>query len=270
MEKTQFSASSRVGIAVSISLSSSVTLGVKQSNADISSDALLCLFHIVLVGPLLSHLNVARQKFLLETPDLKKLCVRGKIDALLETSKDGSSSGLFSNIGKLDCLEKLKLVNDTRQSRKQLHLPPAYIFPQKLKKLTLIDTGFEWKDMSILGLLEYLEVLKLKENAFTGQSWEPEDGGFPRLQVLWIERTDLSSWKASSGNFPRLKRLVLIACDNLNELPAELADVENLQLLELQSTSVSAAKSARAILKKKQEKEGSGFKLSVFPPDLGL
>ncbi|XP_070042431.1 disease resistance protein RPP13-like [Nicotiana tomentosiformis] len=204
------------------------------------------------------------------TPNLKKLGVRGKIDALLETSKDESSSGLFSNIGKLDCLEKLKLVNDTRQSRKQLHLPPAYIFPQKLKKLTLIDTWFEWKDMSILGLLEYLEVLKLKEYAFRGQSWEPEDGGFPRLQVLWIERTDLSSWKASSGNFPRLKRLVLIACDNLKELPAELADVENLQLMELQSTSVSAAKSARAILKKKQEKEGSGFKLSVFPPDLGL
>ncbi|XP_016495473.1 putative late blight resistance protein homolog R1A-3 [Nicotiana tabacum] len=209
------------------------------------------------------------------TPNLKKLGVRGKIAALLETSKDGSGSGLFGNIGKLDCLENLKLVNDTRQSGKQLHLPPAYIFPQKLKKLTLIDTWFEWKDMSILGLLEYLEVLKLKQNAFRGQSWEPEDGGFPCLQVLWIERTDLSSWKASSGNFPQLKRLVLISCDKLEELPAALADAQSLQLMELHYTSESAAKSARVILKRRLRKEeGStnrcGCKLSVFPPDLGL
>ncbi|KAJ8547684.1 hypothetical protein K7X08_011270 [Anisodus acutangulus] len=198
------------------------------------------------------------------TPNLKKLGIRGKINALLETSN------LFSNIGKLACLENLKLVNDTRLSSKELRLPPAYIFPQKLKKLTLIDTWFEWKDMSILGQLEYLEVLKLKENAFRGQMWDPEDGGFPRLQVLLIERTDLTSWKASSGNFPRLKRLVLISCEKLEELPAELADLQSLHLMELQSSSESAAKSARAILKKKQEKEGSGFKLSVFPPDLGL
>ncbi|XP_060214877.1 putative late blight resistance protein homolog R1A-3 [Lycium barbarum] len=198
------------------------------------------------------------------TPNLKKLGVRGKIDALLE------DSNLFSNIGKLACLENLKLVNDTRLSSKELRLPPAYIFPQKLKKLSLIDTWFDWKDMSILGQLEYLEVLKLEENAFRGQLLDPEDGGFPRLQVLWIERTDLTSWKASSGNFPRLKRLVLIACDKLEELPAELADVQSLQLMELQSCNESAAKSARAILKKKQEKEGGGFKLSVFPPDLGL
>ncbi|PHU02049.1 hypothetical protein BC332_27300 [Capsicum chinense] len=209
------------------------------------------------------------------TPNLKKLGVRGNIDALLETSKDGSGTVLFSNIGKLAYLENLKLVNDTRLSSKQQRLPPAYIFPQKLKKLTLVDTWFEWKDMSILGLLEYLEVLKLKENAFRGQSWEQEDGGFPRLQVLVIERTDLTSWKASSGNFPRLKHLVLISCDKLEALPAELADVKNLQLMELQSTSESAARSARAILKKKQEKEqdgskSSGFKLSVFPHDLGL
>ncbi|KAK4357586.1 hypothetical protein RND71_023196 [Anisodus tanguticus] len=198
------------------------------------------------------------------TPNLKKLGIRGKINALLETSN------LFSNIGKLACLENLKLVNDTRLSSKELRLPPAYIFPQKLKKLTLIDTWFEWKDMSILGQLEYLEVLKLKENSFRGQMWNPEDGGFPRLQVLLIERADLTSWKASSGNFPRLKRLVLISCEKLEELPAELADLQSLHLMELQSSSESAAKSARAILKKKQEKEGSGFKLSVFPPDLGL
>ncbi|WMV28170.1 hypothetical protein MTR67_021555 [Solanum verrucosum] len=209
------------------------------------------------------------------TPNLKKLGVRGKIDALLETSKDGSGSGLFSNIGKLACLEYLKLVNDTRLSSKPLHLPPAYIFPQKLKKLSLVDTWFEWKDMSILGLLPDLEVLKLKENAFKGQSWEQEDGGFPRLQVLWIERTDLTSWKASSGNFPRLKHLALISCDKLEELPAELADVKNLQLIELQGCSESAARSARAILKRNQEKEqeddkGTGFKLSIFPHDLGL
>lgn len=47
--------------------------------------------------------------------------------------------------------------------------------------------------MSILGSLENLEVLKLKDDAFRGEAWEASDGGFPHLQVLHTGRTDMKT-----------------------------------------------------------------------------
>ncbi|XP_059282803.1 putative late blight resistance protein homolog R1B-14 [Lycium ferocissimum] len=201
-------------------------------------------------------------------PNLKKLGIRGKLALLLEANKIGS----FNSVTKLHCLENLKLINDGRQTGKQLSLPQAYIFPTKLRKLSLSDTWLEWDDMSILGQLEYLEVLKLKENACKGECWEPKVGGFRSLQFLSIERTNLASWTASTEQFPRLKHIVLISCDNLEEIPIGLADIRSLQVMELQN-STKAAKSAREIQvkKDKQTQEGTkniGFKLSIFPPDL--
>lgn len=50
--------------------------------------------------------------------------------------------------------------------------------------------------MSILGMLDTLEVLKLKHRAFVGMRWEAADGGFRHLEILSIERTDLVDWLA--------------------------------------------------------------------------
>nr|XP_009778116.1 PREDICTED: putative late blight resistance protein homolog R1B-14 [Nicotiana sylvestris] len=201
-------------------------------------------------------------------PNLKKLGIRGKIFMLLEPNK----SELFNNVKKLQCLENLKLIN-VGQSGKQLRLPPTYIFPTNLRKLTLLDTWLEWDDMSVLGQLEYLEVLKLKDNAFKGEYWEPKVGGFRSLLVLWIERSDLASWNASSDHFPRLKRLVLVSCDKLEEVPIGLADICGLQVMELRNSTKQTANSARDIQAKKDKQTQEGaktqrFKLSIFPPDL--
>ncbi|KAK4377202.1 hypothetical protein RND71_003498 [Anisodus tanguticus] len=203
------------------------------------------------------------------TPNLKKLGIRGKIVVLLEPNKSAS----LKNVKKLEYLENLKLINDTsNQTGKELCLPPAYIFPTKLRKLTLLDTWLKWEDMSILGQLEHLEVLKVKENGFAGACWE-SIGGFCSLLVLWIERTNLATWKASADDFPRLKHLVLISCDKLKEIPIGLADIRSFQAMELQNYTKTAAISAREIQVKKdmQTQEGTkniGFKLSIFPPDL--
>ncbi|PHT30354.1 hypothetical protein CQW23_30048 [Capsicum baccatum] len=201
------------------------------------------------------------------TPNLKKLGIRGKIAVLL----DNKSAASLKNVKRLEYIENLKLMNDSNQTG-NLRLPPAYIFPTKLRKLTLLDTWLEWKDMSILGQLEHLEVLKLKENGFTGECWESA-GGFCSLLVLWIERTNLASWKASADDFPRLKHLVLICCDKLKEIPIGLADIRSFQVMELQNSTKTAAVSAREIQDKKykQAQEGNkniAFKVSIFPPDL--
>ncbi|KAK4394670.1 putative disease resistance RPP13-like protein 3 [Sesamum angolense] len=198
---------------------------------------------------------------------LKKLGIRGRLALLID-----GKSGSFDSLGKVENLEKLKLLNDvfpSPPSEGQLRgLPPPYKFPKKLKSLTLADTFLDWSNMSILGLLENLEVLKLKDKSFMGKCWEAADGGFRRLEVLHIGRTDLVFWIASAHHFPRLRRLELQNCEELKEVPIGLADIENFQVLDLYRTKFAAA-SAKKIgeAKKKQEQNGKagGFKLSIFP-----
>ncbi|KAL3381093.1 hypothetical protein AABB24_001291 [Solanum stoloniferum] len=198
-------------------------------------------------------------------PNLKKLGIRGKIAMLMEPSQ----SILFNNVKRLQFLENLKLINVGQTDQTQLCLPPASLFPTKLRKLTLSDTWLEWDDMSVLKQLEYLQVLKLKDNAFKGEHWELNDGGFPFLQVLCIERANLVSWNASGDHFPRLKHLH-ISCDKLEKIPIGLADIHSLQVMDLRNSTKSAAKSAREIQAKKsklQTAKSQKFELSVFPPD---
>ncbi|KAK6127625.1 hypothetical protein DH2020_038630 [Rehmannia glutinosa] len=204
--------------------------------------------------------------------NLKELGIRGKLALLLD-----GKSGSFDSLRKLGNLEKLKLINDVFPSPpsegKLSGLPPAYKFPTKLRSLTISDTSLDWSHMSILGKLETLEVLKLKDNAFIGDCWEAADGGFRRLEFLHVGRTDLALWVASGHHFPKLRRLELRNCEKLKEIPIGLADIPCLQLLDLYRTK-HAAVSARKILeakKKQQEKASSSsvrvFKLSIFPPD---
>ncbi|KAL2243762.1 UNVERIFIED_CONTAM: putative disease resistance protein [Sesamum indicum] len=187
-----------------------------------------------------------------------------KIDLLID-----GKSGSFDSLGKLENLEKLKLLNDVSPSppsEGQLRgLPPPYRFPKKLKSLTLADTFLDWSNMSILGLLENLEVLKLKDGSFMGKCWEAADGGFRRLEVLHIGRTDLVLWIASAHHFPRLRRLELQNCEELKDVPIGLADIENFQVLDLYRTKFASA-SAKKIREAKKKQEQNG-KLSIFPLD---
>ncbi|KAH6805038.1 hypothetical protein C2S51_029869 [Perilla frutescens var. frutescens] len=197
---------------------------------------------------------------------LKKLVVGGKLALLLE-----DKNRLFGCLGRLENLEKLELLNDAYPPLPpSLNvLAPAYKFPGKLRRLTLRATYLDWNYMSVLGSLENLEVLKLKDRAFWGEAWKAADGGFGNLQVLHIDRTDLKLWEASHHHFPRLKWLQLRDCLDLQQLPLGLAHVPNFQLLDLYNCRRAAA-SALKIAEKKQEDHHSGnghqeFKLNIFP-----
>ncbi|XP_047937620.1 putative late blight resistance protein homolog R1B-17 [Salvia hispanica] len=200
-------------------------------------------------------------------PNLKVLGIRGQLAKLLE-NKGGSM--LFDGLGKLSHLENLKLLNDVfprpPSEGRLTSLPQRYKFPTKLKKLTLSDTLLDWKEMSTLGMLENLEILKLKDNAFKGNWWQPDDGGFRSLKILHIGRTDLVTWHASAHHFPRLRNLFLKHCTYLGSLPSGFAEILSLQFIDLYCTNTSAAASARAIKQKKEEILGI-LKLSIYPPD---
>ncbi|CAA0823326.1 Unknown protein [Striga hermonthica] len=192
---------------------------------------------------------------------LKKLGIRG----ILATMN-------FDNLGVLNDLENLKLLNDDiHDIMTPLTLPPPDKFPPKHRSLTLSATFLGWEQMSVLEMLENLEVFKLKDNAFVGRCWEVGSDGFRSLEVLHIGYTNIVSWEASEHNFPKLKCLMLRNCEELESLPQVLADVACLETIVLHRLSRTAVVSARKIHQQILQNrgdcggEGRGIKLSISP-----
>ncbi|KAA8529869.1 hypothetical protein F0562_034527 [Nyssa sinensis] len=174
--------------------------------------------------------------------DVKKLGICGKLVALVE---ENGGCSMFDNLTKLPHLETLKLLNDKLLCPSGNAIlqcfPQMDKFPPNLIKLTLSNTSLDWKHMTTLGKLPNLEVLKLRDNAFVGELWKVCDGGFRRLRILQLEKTNLEFWEAFDHHFPSLQRLILKQCKFLQEIPSALGDISALQLLELHDTSSSAA-----------------------------
>lgn len=199
---------------------------------------------------------------------LKKLGIRGILGTLVTANGDSS---LFDSLCKLDCLENLKLHSDKEKS-KLLTLPQPNHFPITLKRLTLQNTSLHWNHMSIVGKLQHLEVLKLKDNAFKGENWQTEEGGFPSLKALLMRATDLKNWEADAENFPELRSLSLKHCKKLEYIPPDFANMKNLKTINLEHTNASLVKSAWRIvqhrlemLRWQKDTKTSPIKLNVFP-----
>ncbi|KAL0373742.1 UNVERIFIED_CONTAM: putative disease resistance RPP13-like protein 3 [Sesamum radiatum] len=202
-----------------------------------------------------------------KAPNLKTLGIHGQLVGLSDNKN-------LANMGRL---EKLKLVNDAFPrvaSENPLQgLPQPDWFPPNLRILTLSSTFQDWKHMSVLGMLNALEVLKLKDNAFMGKCWEVNAGGFNSLEYMYIARTNLQLWTFSGkdDHFPKLRCLVLKNCEKLHEVPTSL--VEKLQILDMERVTKHAVTCARKIEQEKQMKyreqstRRGGFKLIIAPGD---
>ncbi|KAL1553940.1 putative disease resistance RPP13-like protein 3 [Salvia divinorum] len=209
-----------------------------------------------------------KEELFIRVSNLKNLGIRGNLTNLVEASY----------LGKLEHLEKLKLVHDMILSNadKALHrVPHLHNLPPNLRMLTLSHTQLAWTQMDTLGGLHSLDVLKLKEMAFKGKRWETQGNGFPNLETLHIARTDLEIWTAASDEpFPKLKNLILKNCECLQEIPTAVGKGKSLQLLEIERVSTTLVQSAKKIEKERQEMQGEevrgrrgGFKLKTSPGD---
>ncbi|CDP19487.1 unnamed protein product [Coffea canephora] len=98
----------------------------------------------------------------------------------------------------------------------------GFKFPLNLKKLTLQVTTQPWSEISKIGKLPKLEVLKLLDDSVVGEEWKMKEG-------LW----DFCSWTASFDNFARLEKLVVHSCRNLEELPSCLRECPTLEMIEV-------------------------------------
>ncbi|KAL2492660.1 Disease resistance RPP8-like protein 3 [Abeliophyllum distichum] len=154
----------------------------------------------------------------------------------------------LNNLVVLDKLEALKCV---------FHFgSPSFLknvtFPESLKKLTLIDSNIPWEDMTIIGSLPNLQVLKLKRNAFLGPEWEPNEGEFLQLKFLLLENVCLEYWRADSIHFPKLERLFIKDCGDLEEIPSGIGEITTLQSIEVYSCRDSLVTSAKQIQETQQ------------------
>ncbi|KAL2515659.1 Disease resistance RPP8-like protein 3 [Forsythia ovata] len=149
----------------------------------------------------------------------------------------------FYNLVHLCKLETLKFFfSSSRQSFLQ-----NIIFPPSLRKLTLINGKLPWNDMTIIGSLPNLQVLKLKMFAFTGREWEPNEGEFLLLKFLLLEIINLEHWRADSIHFPSLEHLVIFDCHLLQEIPSGIGAIPTLQSIELYYCNDSVVTSAKQI-----------------------
>ncbi|KAL8483115.1 hypothetical protein ACS0TY_025972 [Phlomoides rotata] len=124
-------------------------------------------------------------------------------------------------------LESLSLIGFLRNS--------DFGFPSNIRKLQLYGSRLPWEKMSIVGRLEFLEVLKLYSDAFEGERWDTRDGEFQKLKFLQLEKIrSLCQWNvASDEHFPKLQQLIFIGCDKLQEIPSEIGEITTLELIEL-------------------------------------
>lgn len=176
-------------------------------------------------------------------PYLKKL-------GISESKGDYSAERSFHCLGNLVYLQHLETLKCSFYKRNRITRQKVCwdAFPSTLKQLTLSWSYLPWEDMTSIAMLPNLEVLKLKNYAFQGLEWAPnDDDSFVRLKHLLIEKTDLRYWKATRVHFPILRHLVLKVCDFLEEISFSIVEIPTLEIIELHNCSESAKLSAEEI-----------------------
>ncbi|KAI3463960.1 hypothetical protein Pfo_020623 [Paulownia fortunei] len=166
----------------------------------------------------------------------EEVCKRIPNIKKLHVNYDFSSPGCeaisyyhLCNIGCLHKLESLYCIFYTPPNRSDLL--QNLTFPSSLKKLSLANCSLHWEDLTMIGSLPRLEVLKLEMDSFTGPEWNPIEGEFLCLKFLKIHScSDLIYWTADSSHFPVLENLFLDELSELDEIPLGIGEYQHLEL----------------------------------------
>ncbi|KAL3527948.1 hypothetical protein ACH5RR_012604 [Cinchona calisaya] len=214
-------------------------------NFEVSPD----LYHLDTCTLAIDRSSKSLQMVLRKLPSIRRLKCVGSIIR--------ESSGNCERILMLDFLSRLQ----------SLHVVGLrgfeFAFPLNLKKLTLSACNQPWSDISTVGKLPNLEVLKLLSDAFVGETWEMEEGEFSNLRILKLKFLDIVTWTASCDIFPNLQKLVLYRCWKLEEVPSCLGDSPNIEMIELNWCSQSAESSVKQIQENQMEMGNEGLKIVI-------
>ncbi|CAA2981736.1 Hypothetical predicted protein [Olea europaea subsp. europaea] len=174
------------------------------------------------------------------------------------------SGKCFPNLNFLSQLESLTVVGSRISSYSSMANLPGNIrissyssmanLPGNIKKLTLSRIGMRWEDMSIIGTLPNLAILKLECRAFEGENWVTNDDEFQKLKFLKLrEIQGLKQWNSSYEHFPVLERLVLEFCKDLEMIPFEFSNILTLQKIEIYRCHKNVEKSALEICEEQRD-----------------
>nr|XP_027073642.1 putative late blight resistance protein homolog R1A-3 [Coffea arabica]XP_027073643.1 putative late blight resistance protein homolog R1A-3 [Coffea arabica] len=212
-------------------------------NLEVSPD----LDHLDTLNLAIDPLSQNLQKLLTKLPSIRRLkCMRD------DESRDDESREATRNCDEIlvfDCLtqlESLQLIGFRGY---------GFNFPLNLKKLSLSENCQPWSEISTIGKLPNLIVLKLHDSSFIGEEWVMKEGEFPNLRVLELLRLDIRNWTASSDDFCHLEKLVVRHCKKLEEVPACLGECPTLEMIQVENCSESLANSIKQI---QQEQMDSG------------
>ncbi|TMW97857.1 hypothetical protein EJD97_004905 [Solanum chilense] len=203
------------------------------------------------------------EMILTKMPNLRKLnCIFLETFSYLEKLKGRCVR--FPTLEFLSHLESLKLVSNCYPSK----LPHVFNFPSKLRELTLSKFRLPWYEISIVGQLPNLEILRLLSRAFEGNEWEVNDSEFPELKYLNLDNINISQWSLSNDAFPKLERLVLTKCKQLEEIPSHFGDAVTLKSIEVNRCGWSVSNSALEIQTAQHEDMANdAFTVTIQPPD---
>ncbi|KAL2507987.1 putative late blight resistance protein-like protein R1A-6 [Forsythia ovata] len=198
------------------------------------------------------------EKILRRSPHLVRL--KCKFTVFWDSSKNTFRHPVF------DFLNELESLSLSFQRR---YVSPVYqgysftSFPLNLKKLTLRNFDLIWKEMTVIGRLTNLEVLKLQHGSIEKQQWNTNEDEFQTLKFLELDGVPIAQWNASSDHFPSLERLVLRKCNHLNKIPSSLGYIPNLQMIEVHGGKNSLAESARQIETEQRDLENEELKVII-------
>ncbi|CAI9113461.1 OLC1v1014067C1 [Oldenlandia corymbosa var. corymbosa] len=130
-------------------------------------------------------------------------------------------------------------------------------FPENLKELKLHGFELSGENMSTIGKLPNLQVLKLSGTKLEDETWEMREGEFSELRVLKLEDMELVRWIADDDQLKCLQKLVLEGCTDLEEMPCNcLENIQALETIEVFQCSDAIEELVRQI--EEQQKEGWG------------
>lgn len=163
----------------------------------------------------------------------------------------------FKALNSLSKLESLTM----EYPREVIHSCCAFNFPTAIGSLTLSRFFHPWREISNIGKLPNLKVLKLLNSAFVGERWDVEDDAFLKLKYLKLSQLGLLYWEASTSSFPCLERLVLRSCYFLKELPSSFGEILTLKTIEARFCHNLLGISAEGILSEQIEQGNEDLKL---------
>ncbi|XP_019189527.1 PREDICTED: putative late blight resistance protein homolog R1B-17 [Ipomoea nil] len=205
-----------------------------------------------------------RKKVYSNFPNIKKLKMFCKEDLEPSTHIGGSFSKHII-LDNLDYLARIKSLTISVSSVGCIvTFPERCMFPAQLKKLSLSGTNLSGWDLTVIGSLKRLEMLKL-ENAFHEQVWRVVEGGFYGLKYLVLKDKKLKRLEACTDAFPCLEYLVLRCCHYLEEIPSSFGEIFFFKSIELDRCSrpsiVTSAKDIQEKLNKNFGKENFEIKI---------